>query len=87
VVNFTPLLLYPKLKSPRYSLDRRLGGLQSRLGRCGEEENLALPGIEPVEEKYLMSLPDVEPQFLRLPVCSLFIVSTMLRRYNWKQSA
>jgi hypothetical protein len=47
VVSFTPLPLYPRKKSPRYPLDRRLGGLQSRSGRCGEEKNLALQGIEP----------------------------------------
>jgi hypothetical protein len=32
--------------TPRYSLDRRLGGPQSRSGRCGEVKNLALPGTE-----------------------------------------
>jgi hypothetical protein len=36
VVNFTPLALYPRGKSPRYPLDRRLGGSQSRSGRYGE---------------------------------------------------
>jgi hypothetical protein len=31
----------------QYSLDRRLGGLQSQYGYCGEEKNLSsLPGIE-----------------------------------------
>jgi hypothetical protein len=35
-------------KEPRYALVRRLGGLQSRSGRCGEEKHLlALSGIEP----------------------------------------
>jgi hypothetical protein len=34
-------------KSPRYPLDRRLGGPRSRSGRYGEEKNLALPGNEP----------------------------------------
>jgi hypothetical protein len=35
-------------KSPRYPLDRKLGGLQSRSGRCGVEKNpLLLPEIEP----------------------------------------
>jgi hypothetical protein len=33
-------------KSHRYPLDRRLGGPQNWSGRCGEEKNLALPGIE-----------------------------------------
>jgi hypothetical protein len=31
----------------RYPLGRRLGGPQSRSGRCGEEKNLALSVIEP----------------------------------------
>jgi hypothetical protein len=46
VVSFTPQPLYPLGKSTRCVLDRRLGGHQSRSGRCGER-NLALPGIEP----------------------------------------
>jgi len=29
VVSFTPRQLYPEGRSPRYPLDRRLGGLQS----------------------------------------------------------
>jgi hypothetical protein len=41
-----PAALIPG-KAPLYLLDRRLGGPQSRSGCCGEEENLALPGIEP----------------------------------------
>jgi hypothetical protein len=32
VVSFTPWPLYPRGKSPRYLLDRRLGGPQSRSG-------------------------------------------------------
>jgi hypothetical protein len=46
VVSFTPLLLYPRGKSPQYPLDRRLGGPQYRSGRRGGEKNLALPGID-----------------------------------------
>jgi hypothetical protein len=35
--------------SPCYPLDRRLGGLQSRSGRGGEEKNSQpLPGIETI---------------------------------------
>jgi hypothetical protein len=41
VVSFTPRLLYPRRKSPRYPLDTRLGGSQSWSGHCGEEKNLA----------------------------------------------
>jgi hypothetical protein len=36
VVSFTPRQLYPREKSPRFPLDRRLGGSQKRSGCCGE---------------------------------------------------
>jgi len=39
LVSFTPQPLYPQGKSPWYPLYRRLGGLQSRSGRGGEEKN------------------------------------------------
>jgi hypothetical protein len=46
----------PPEKSPRYSLDRRLGGPQNRSGRCGEEKHLApaenpTPAIQPVARR------------------------------------
>jgi hypothetical protein len=34
----------PPEKSPRYSLDSRLGGPQNRSGHCGEEKHLAPAG-------------------------------------------
>jgi hypothetical protein len=40
LVSFTPWPLYPRGKSSRYRLDRRLGGPQSRSECCGEEKNL-----------------------------------------------
>jgi hypothetical protein len=40
VVSFTPWPLYPRGKDPRYPLDRKLGGPQSRSGRCGAEKVL-----------------------------------------------
>jgi hypothetical protein len=40
MVSFTPLLHYNRDKSPRYPLDRRLGGTQSRSGRGGEQKKL-----------------------------------------------
>jgi hypothetical protein len=47
VVSFTPRSLYPRGKSLRYPLDRRLGGLKSRSGRLGEEKIIVtLPGLE-----------------------------------------
>jgi hypothetical protein len=44
VISFTPLLLYPLEKSPRYPLDMRLGGPQSRSARRGEEKTPDLTG-------------------------------------------
>jgi hypothetical protein len=42
-----PCCFTPQGKSPGYPLDRWLGGPQSQSGRCGDEKNLALPGIKP----------------------------------------
>jgi hypothetical protein len=39
VASFTPRLLYPKIKNPRYALDRRLGGLQSGLDAVARRKN------------------------------------------------
>jgi hypothetical protein len=52
----------PQGKSPRYPLDRRLGGPQSRSGRGGEEKNsqplpeLEPPIIQPVAQSYTTEL-------------------------------
>jgi len=44
-VSFTPRPLYPRRKSPRYRLNRRLGGPQCRSRRGGEEKKFpALAG-------------------------------------------
>jgi hypothetical protein len=43
-----PAALYPRGKDPRYPVDKRLGGPQSRSGRRGQKKNpLPLLGIEP----------------------------------------
>jgi hypothetical protein len=52
-ISFTPRMLYPRGNCPRYPLDRRLSGPQSRSGRCGEERNLPpvvsrTPAVQPV---------------------------------------
>jgi hypothetical protein len=47
VISFTPRPLYLQGKSPRYALDKRMGGPQSRSGRGGEEKNSQpLPELE-----------------------------------------
>jgi hypothetical protein len=56
-VSFTPRPPYFQGKNPWYPIDRRLGGLQSRSGRGGEEKNsqplpgLELPSIQPVAQR------------------------------------
>jgi hypothetical protein len=40
-----PVVLSPKERDPRYSLDRMLGGLKSRCENGGEEKTSAPPGI------------------------------------------
>jgi hypothetical protein len=42
VVNFTLRPLYPRGKSPRYPLERRLGGPESWSGRFEEEDRVLL---------------------------------------------
>jgi hypothetical protein len=62
VVSFTHRPLYPQGKNAWYPLDRRLGGPQSRSGRCGEEKiPQPLPGlkhqiIKPVAQRYTAEL-------------------------------
>jgi hypothetical protein len=47
VVIFIPMLLYPGVRAPWYSLNRRLGRFQSHCEHYGEKENfLLLPGVE-----------------------------------------
>jgi hypothetical protein len=62
VVSFIHRQLNPSGKEPWYPMDRRLGGLQSRSGRGGEEESSKpLPGlqtstIQPVAQRYATEL-------------------------------
>jgi hypothetical protein len=39
-----PVALPHRERAPRWPLDRKLGGPQSRSGRCGEEQNLSSAG-------------------------------------------
>jgi hypothetical protein len=50
VVNFMPWPLYSHGNSPRYPLDRRLGGPQNQSKCYGEEKNLALARKELTKE-------------------------------------
>jgi hypothetical protein len=40
VDSFSPRPSYTEEKSPRHPLDRRLSGLQSQSGGCGEDKNV-----------------------------------------------
>jgi hypothetical protein len=65
----------PQAKSSWYPLDRRLGGLQNRSGRGGEEKNSQpLPGLEPpiinsVAQRYTTELSRLLTSF----VCTVLI--------------
>jgi hypothetical protein len=52
VVSFNPWPLYSQGKSPRCTLDRRLGGPQSRAGRFGEEKILDPSVVQPIASRY-----------------------------------
>jgi hypothetical protein len=58
VVSFTPLPLYPRRKCPQYTLDRMLGGPQSRSGLHGEnscphwDSNSDPSTVQPVASHY-----------------------------------
>jgi hypothetical protein len=72
VVSFTHRLLYPQGKSPWYSLDRTLGGPQSRSGRGDEEKNsqplpwLEPPIIQPVAQCYTAELSQLLDTICRI---------------------
>jgi hypothetical protein len=64
VVNFG--CFTPKLKGPRYPLDRRLGGPKNQTGRNGEENILDLKGIRTTtlqsSSPYIAVIPTSPPQ-------------------------
>jgi hypothetical protein len=73
----------PPAKESRYSLDRRTGWPQNRSGRCGEEKNLALPGIEPWWSSPLtIAIPTELSRLLVLARSSVFILSVVFRVTN-----
>jgi hypothetical protein len=67
MVSFTSQMLYPWGKSPRYPLDRKLVGTQSRSGRCGVE-------------KISYTSPKSNLQFLDSRSCRVVAVPTELSR-------
>jgi hypothetical protein len=75
VVSFTTRPLYSQGKNPRYKLDRRLAGPQSRSGCGGEEKNSQPP---PGIEIYLIYFP--LHQLLRIGSSALFRL-----RIHWHQ--
>jgi hypothetical protein len=79
----------PPRKEPRYPLDRRLGGFQSRSGRGDEEKNSQpLPGFEspdhpfvqPVAQRYTTELSRPFTFFwakLTLNICNLLFLGRL----------
>jgi hypothetical protein len=60
----------PPGKEPRYPLDKRLSGPQSRSRRCGEEKS---------------SLPGIERRFSGHQLCNLEILTELSRLEEWKE--
>jgi hypothetical protein len=84
VVSFTPQPLYSQGKDPWYPLDRRLGGPQSRSGRCGEKKNsqpppeLEPPIIQPVARRCTTELS----RLLSLLLVSFFFPTCQFCYYH-----
>jgi hypothetical protein len=76
VVSFTPRPHYPRGKSSRYSLYRRVGGPQSRSGRRGEVKILA----PPVLKLRLLRPPARSQRLYRLsyPGCEVLINTCLI---------
>jgi hypothetical protein len=56
VVSFTPRPLYSRSKSCRYALDKKLGEIQSRSGRFGEEKSIYPAGNKLIRERVMFIL-------------------------------
>jgi hypothetical protein len=67
-VSFKPRPIYPRRKSPRYPLDRRLGGSQNLSGRRGEEKILGPTGTR------TLSSSVVQPVASRHTDCAIIIL-------------
>jgi hypothetical protein len=67
MVSLTPRPVYTRGKSPRYPLDRRLGGPQNRSALYGEENNI-LPCREWNPDRLAHSLSAKLIQLPRLPM-------------------
>jgi hypothetical protein len=71
VATFTPLPFKPQGNGPRYPMDRRLGGPQSRTGRCDDEKNALFP-------------PGIEPQFPRSSSRLIYRLSYSAHSISWR---
>jgi len=94
VVSFTLRPLYPRRESPWYSLNRRIGGPQSRSGRgcINEKKSLLLPEIQlrsssPQPNHYTdMCYP--HPCYMHLPSHSLcwhllLLAFSVMKLFTW----
>jgi hypothetical protein len=72
VVSFTPLPFYPRGKSPRYPLDRRLAAPQSPSGRCGKDKILDPTGTRTPSPRSSTLQPFAIPTELSQPEGSIY---------------
>jgi hypothetical protein len=61
---------YPRRKSQRYTLDRRLGGPQNRSVRCGEEKHPAPAGNPTLSVQPLARRDAMDTGVIRIRVVS-----------------
>jgi hypothetical protein len=78
VFSFTPRPLYPRGKSPRYPLDRKLGVPQSLSGRRGEEKILDSTGTRTPT----FGRPAHSQSLSRLTVVGIYCMYKMVIRFN-----
>jgi hypothetical protein len=90
VVGFTPLPLYPRGKSPRYRLDRRLGEPHSRSGRHGENswpyrDWKSLPSvIQPAASRYTdYGIPAPQSEEYRLVTSLILSIFWIFTLHSW----
>jgi hypothetical protein len=70
MINFMPVPLCPRGKSPQYPFNRELGGSQGLSGQFGEEINTSCPFLE-TKDDFSVVLPLAKSLYRLSNPCSL----------------